>query len=274
MEKGGVIVIVLLLAFLTTVIFVLPKTGFVTSQETVFDGNYLESLRINVGVECLQDSQCSQNYECVSNSCVDKGEINLCKERSLSLPVRRLKIGEPMNSEVGVITNDNLPFLLPNGELVEIVNDKVIEYFYIQTIFIGANKIESQDGNYIIKEENNEPLYIYKLFFSNGVNFSDKNIQGQVLRILGKEYIIGSKSTNSEIELISEDSIIQLSDSKDIKITTNENGDVIKIEILYFSQNDIEVSGNSLDNTFNSIKLSFNYVDKDGFVDVRVGGNC
>ena len=94
------------------------------------------------------------------------------------------------------------------------------------------------------------------------------------MRILGKEYVIGEKSTNSEIELISADNTIQLSNNKNIKITIDKNGDVIKIEALYFSQDEMKTNDNSLDDVFNSIKFSFNSVDKDGFADIRIGENC
>jgi hypothetical protein len=274
MKKGVMIIILLVLITALALGFILPKTGFIISQNDIIDKNYLESLRVNVDVECLQNSQCSEDYECVANSCIDKKEINLCVERSLSLPVRRLEVGEPINSEVEAITKDTLPFLLPDGELVKIVDDKAIEYFYKQAIFVGANKIEKENEDYFIKEENNEPLYTYKLYFSNGVDFSDKNIQGQTLRILGKEYIIGSKSTNSEVYLVSDGNILKLENSKDVKITTDEKGDIDKIEILYFLQNEMKISESNIDSMFNSIKLSFNSVDKNGFVDATIGGNC
>jgi len=276
MKKGVKALIFILFILIITIAigFMLPKTGFVISQDDVIDRDYLESLRVKAEVGCLQNSQCSEGFECVANFCIDKKEINLCKERSLSLPARKLEVGKPINSEVEALIDKDLPYLLSDGELVEIIDGKTIEYFYVQTIFIGINKIEEENENYFIKKENNEPLYTYKLFFSNGVDFSSKNIQGQVLRILGKEYVIGEKSTNSEIELISADNTIQLSNNKNIKITIDKNGDVIKIEALYFSQDEMKTNDNSLDDVFNSIKFSFNSVDKDGFADIRIGENC
>ena len=164
-----------------------------------------------------------------------------------------------------------MPYLLSDGEFVEVINNKPIEYFYSPAILIGDNRLEKEIGVYSIKNDN--PLYTYKLMFSKGVDFSNKNIQGQILKILGEEYIIDAGSSNSNIKLVSDKKIINLQDSDNIKITKDDEGNIIMIGIKFNSQNSISVNDNFSDSTFNAIKLSFKHAD-DNFVDVRIGGAC
>jgi len=266
--KKGVWVILIVLTLIISAIVIFPKTGFVTQS---LNANNLENLRQKAEVECLQNSQCPENSSCVGNKCIDKKEIDLCQSVSLSTPTRKIKKGDSINSIKEVLTKAQLPFLLSDGELVEEINNELIKHFYIQIILIGEDKIEKENQDYLI--ENNQPIYTYRLIFSNGVDFSDKNIQGQVLGILGEEYTISSNSDNSNIYLVSKNKKIVLKDSEDIKITQNEEGKIIMIEISFFSNNKIKTKENHIDSVFNKIKFSFNNAD-DNSADVRIGGSC
>jgi len=264
------VAIFLSLIFVGILIFMIfPKTGFVTQS---ISGTYLENLREKAGVECLQNSQCPNNTECIDNVCINKKEVNLCKSISLSSPTRQIKVGDSTNSIKEILTKTDLFSLLSGGELVEIISGKTIEYFYSSSIILGDNNIE-QDNNGVLTIQNNEPLYTYKLIFSTGVDFSNKNIQGQALKILGNEYIIGPNSKNSAIELIFDKKTITLQEKNNIKITIDKTGNVIMIEISISSQDKIKNGESNTDSIFNFSKLSFNSADNN-FANIEVGGNC
>ena len=156
-------------------------TGFSVYQTSSINEGYLEELKIKENVECLQNSQCLENQECVENFCLDKNSINLCKEVSLSTSSIKLKIGDSINSYKRVITNYELPFLLNKGKIIEIVNNETIEHLYVQNILIGYAEI-SKDN--IQSKSTKSNILIYRLTFSKNIDFSNKNIQGQALRIL------------------------------------------------------------------------------------------
>ncbi|MDD5012162.1 MAG: hypothetical protein PHQ66_00740 [Candidatus Nanoarchaeia archaeon] len=267
--KKEVAVILLSLVFVSVLIFfIFPKTGFVINS---VDASQLENLRLRAEVECLQNSQCSENSECVENVCVNKTEIDLCRKINLYTPTNRLKIGDSINSVKTVLTKAQIPSLLSGGELVEIIDDKLVNYFYTQLILIGDNKLEKNIEEYAIEKD--KPLFTYRLVFSNGIDFSDKNIQGQVLRILGEEYIIGSNSDDSNIYLISEKKNIKLNSDENIKIIKNKEENVLEINFNFFPSDNLRVNESFSESTFNAIKLSF-YDADDNFADVGIGGNC
>ncbi len=268
MKRGVVVVLLSLLSVFVLIIFVFPKTGFVTQS---IDPNYLEELRLKAGVECLQDSQCSNDSECIGNICVEKKEIDLCQKVNLSTGPTPLRIGGSINMAKRVLTGKDLPYLLSDGKLVEIVKGEVIEYLYSPILLIGNNKIEKENQDYLIK--NNEPPYTYKLAFSKPIDFSNKNLQGQTLRIFGEEYIISSNSDDSNLYLVSDKGNIKLQNKDNIQITKDENRKVLEINIISSTSNILKVSDNLTESTFNVIKLSFNSAD-DTFADVKIGGTC
>jgi hypothetical protein len=269
MRKGalaGVILVIAVVVILTILFF--PKTIFAVNP---IGASHLEELRLNADVECLQNSQCPEGSECVGNACIDKKEADKCETISLNTPTRQIWIGSSINSVKEVLTKVDLPFLLSDGEFVKMIDGKAVKYFYSSTILIGSNKIEKEADKYSI--QNDKPLYTYRLTFSNGIDFSDKDIQGQAIKILGEEYSLGSNSDNSNIYLISEKTKVQLQNKDNIDITKDEKGNVIRIEIAFSSQNSVKDAETNTDSFFNSTKLSFNSVNED-FADVRIGGNC
>ena len=271
MKKGllfGILFILVLIGALSFIAF--PKTGF-SIQTQALSQNTLENLKLKAQVECLQNSQCSENQECMENRCMNKNEIDVCQNVKLSTASRNLKEGDSINSIKSVLTKKDLSYLLSDGELVEIVKGGLIEYFYSPVILIGNNKIENENGNYVVK--NDEPLYTYKLTFSNPVDFSNKNIQGQAIRIFGEEYIIKSNSDDSEIKLSSKNNNLNLKNKGSTKIIKDNEEKVIAIEIDFNSLNKIKVKENYSELFFNKTRLSFDNIDNE-FADVKIGGNC
>ncbi len=143
MKRGILFLGMLVLVIVSIIFIILPKinlTGFTTQS---IDASQLEELRLKAEVECLQNSQCPEGFGCVGNVCVDEKEIDVCQDFKLYSGGTRLGVGQPINSVKEVLTDGQLPYLLSDGEIVEDVNGKLIEYFYIQVILIGENKIEN-----------------------------------------------------------------------------------------------------------------------------------
>jgi len=288
----GVLIVLVLCIVLG---FSLPQTGFAIHQEQMIDEVYLENLRVKANLECLKNSHCSGGYDCMNNKCINSNEINLCRYVGLWGVNHKLEIGQPINSVKEYFNHFKFPFLLAKGKIVEInESEEVIEYWYVPSIFVGSSMIKKENDNYLIKSESNsnEFSYIFRFAFLKSVNFSSKNIRGQILRILGKEYVIGEKSTNSIIYLFSDDKMIKLEDGENVKLGTSLesvkgtsvkmirsfNEKIAMFEIAFNEQGEdkesIRIGESYVDPVFNSVNLSFNNVYTNEFVDVRIGGSC
>jgi len=295
MEKRILVIIFVCLIIISLSLIILPKstiTGFSVYQNSVNE-EYLDALKVKAKVECLKNSQCSEGFECVENKCVDKKEVDVCEEVRLYSDGTKLRLGYSLNSVKRVFTDGQLPYLLTDGEIVEIVNEKLIEYFYVQAIYIGDNTIENENSSYVINNSGNN-IFTYNLIFSKAVDFSSENIQGQALRILGKEYVIDKKSDNSKIILVSDDKKIRLEDWKKakvkrglffnevkgnfVKINKGEGGKVIGFEIGFDleskDEKKLKIRESYDESVFEGVKISFDNVNDYGFADVRIGGRC
>lgn len=277
-------------------VFLFAVVGLVLSQSQVIkyninpiDKNHLESLRVQLNIECLQNSQCSDGYECIDGNCIRNEEINSCRDISLAPVSRPLFIGQPLNMYREAFTETNLPHLLADGIIAVLENDNITEYNYAQIIFSGNAKLRNENGQVVFRatENPNDFFYKYRLYFSNDFNFSSNQIRGQVLRILGDEYVIGNDSTNSDLYLVSNERQIKLESNRRVMVGQNEvsganvqmiMGDTgVEVIEIIFNKEGVErqtvSSGNSyVDPVFNSSSLSFNsYTDR---ASITLGGNC
>jgi len=233
--------------------------------------NYLNELKEQAKVECLQNSQCSEGFDCVDNSCIDRTKIDLCKKVSLSTNARPLIIGNPINSAKRILTKTDLRDLLTDGEIIEINERReVVKHPYTSYIEVGDALVKEGIENYVVGGED-ELLFSYKLVFSKSIDFSKSQIHGQVLRIFGKEYLIGSDSTNSVIILISENKTVELSD-KNIVIERDSGGFIYSFEKKF--EGSLGVGEKHSDTFFEEVELSFNSLDINGLADVTFGGIC
>jgi len=286
---GKRFVYIALIVFMSFIMlgFGLAQTGFVTSQEQI-NQDYLETLRAQANLECLQNSHCSQGYECIDNSCINSEEINLYQKVRLSSNSKFLKVGRPINFAKRVLTKNNFPYLLASGEIDEMVDDELVRLLYSPAILIGENLVIKENENYFIKPNKDKPLFTYRFTFSKPVDFSNKNIQGQALRILGKEYIIGDDSSSSTIQLISEGKNIKLQDGKKIKtgffsfadktlvhLEKNKQEEILGFDIDFIlKENKINVAENYVGEYFDNVKLEFEEIDAYELSEITFGGNC
>jgi hypothetical protein len=293
MLKRGAVVFLITFVLVSMVGFVISQDESENYQASSVDELYLESLRLAANLECLKDSHCFAGFQCVDNNCISGEKVDSCESVKLSTPISDLRIGRPINIDKGVITNYELPNLLADGEFVEVVDGKVVEYLYTPFIVIGSSTIEEENLDYVVRTDSDDGfIYKLKIAFSKNVDFSNKNIQGQILRVLGKEYVIGVASTNSDIYLISEDRSIKLEDGKKARIgpsptplegtlinmIKDSEGKVAMIEVTFNDKGDerrdMKLGEPYNDPVFENLKLSFNYFGGEGASDIRLGGNC
>lgn len=106
MVKKRELLVLFSLLFVTVILaFLFIQFGYAieNGSEKVIDATYLESLRSEVGVECLQNSQCSENYECIKNQCISKDSLDLCRTMSLSTSYNKLRVGDRINLDKKII---------------------------------------------------------------------------------------------------------------------------------------------------------------------------
>lgn len=283
-----------IIIFISTIGFVLSENNFKTFQKQNIDENYLETLRKAASLECLKNSHCLENYECLSNKCIESNQLTFCQDVKLSIPITDLKIGSPINADKRVLTRTELPYFLSDGELVEIIDKKVVEYLYSPVILVGDSKINLENQDYLIKTSynstHNETLYSYKMFFSKGIDFSNKNLQGQILRVLGDEYVIGDDSKSSNIFLISHEKKIELQDQKNlivnsevisgthINLNKNSKGDISEFEIIFNNRGEdkeiIRYGEKYTAQALDRIELHFDNANFTEIPDISIGGRC
>lgn len=287
MHKKVILTVVSLLILSTLVFFTTAQLGEIVYASNPIDEGYLDTLTTELAIGCVQDSQCDEGYQCFKMSCVPEETVDLCQDVSIAPVSTPLFVTHQINLFRPIFTETLLPYLLADGSLVDEVNSEAVQYKYAQMIFIGNSELQIDGGQELIKTESDNFLYKYVIYFSNEIDFSDTDIQGQVLKILGNEYVIGDDSTNEQIYLISGDRKIFLQDDNEayldqdsldgtkVHILSGSEG-VYSIEIA-FNENgneieDLTESNDYSDPLFSSSKLSFNsYSDR---ASISLGGNC
>jgi hypothetical protein len=128
---------------------------------------------------------------------------------SLATSSRNLYYGDALNVARSSISSSELPSVLADGKVVDL---KGTEYSYTQTIMPGQvnSTFSTDNGNSndpvlnfpISTSAQTAQMYNYTFSFSKNLNVSDNvNVQGQKIKILGVDYVIGASSTNSTLYL-------------------------------------------------------------------------
>lgn len=124
---------------------------------------------------------------------------------------RKLYYGDAINDAVQTITSAEMPNVLGDGSFSDLSGTK---YTYTQNIIVGGSNVtfgnsggDLKDPTLLIDLGNNGALtdgwiYNYSLSLNKNLNVSDStNVQGQKIKILGVDYVIGASSTNSTLYL-------------------------------------------------------------------------
>ena len=102
------------------------------------------------------------------------------------------------------LTSDDLPNLLASGTVTD---DSGEDYDYDQYIYIGnaqvvAGKPESDMDPIVYVDFDTETLYTLKIVFNDEINFSDEEVQGNTIKLFGKEYTIAQDDENTNTHII------------------------------------------------------------------------
>jgi len=285
MRKKIIIMILILFSIFILAYFLLQKNiiGF-TINQNYFSEQTLENLKVKANVECLKNSHCNENFECIESKCLPRENIDFCEKVSLSNNVRTLKVGNELNIAKRVLTRRDLPYLLSDGKLFKIIDGKLIEYYYSPVIIIGDNRIKEENLEYFIESKKDYPVYVYRLIFSNPIDFSDLEMQGQSLRILGDEYIISKNSSNLVIELILDNKKVRLENGEKVKnldvslvnIQKDDDGKVTLIDFFINKRENMKIKEKEklTEFIFNRLELSFEIMNTDKTADIKIGGKC
>lgn len=128
---------------------------------------------------------------------------------SLATSARKIYYADAINSARSALTSTELGDVLADETFTDLSGT---EYDYTQTIQVGtvASAFGTSGGDLddpelylnVGTEPDTKALYNYSLSFSKNVNVSDStNVQGQKLKILGIDYVIGASSTNTTLYL-------------------------------------------------------------------------
>jgi hypothetical protein len=116
-----------------------------------------------------------------------------------------------INTNKATLTKSELPTVLADGKVID---DTGSEYTYQQQVVVGSKKIEysTSEGDLddpalliqvgdpsVVTDASN--LYQVKVNFNKEINLSSGDVQGNTIKILGKEFTIGSSSTNATLYL-------------------------------------------------------------------------
>ncbi len=127
---------------------------------------------------------------------------------TLATSARKIYYGDSINAPISSLTYTELGNVLADGTFTDLSGT---QYDYTQTVKVGPADIafgtsggDLEDPTLYIDPDSSVDgqLYNYTLSFVKNVNVSDStNVQGQKLKILGVDYVIGSSSTNSTLYL-------------------------------------------------------------------------
>jgi len=124
----------------------------------------------------------------------------------LATPIRKLYYGDVFALPIPFLTYSELSSILASGTVTDLSGNT---YGYSQTVKIGSAAVaygnsggDLSDPTLYIDAVTPTTLYNYTLLFTKNLNVSDStNVQGQKIKILGVDYVIGASSTNSTLYL-------------------------------------------------------------------------
>ena len=126
----------------------------------------------------------------------------------LSTSARKLYYGDAINAPISSLSYTELGVTLADETFTDLGGTT---YDYTQTITLGntVSVFGTSGGDlddpalYLdVGTAATDPLYNYTLSFNKNLNVSDStNVQGQKIKILGVDYVIGASSTNATLYL-------------------------------------------------------------------------
>ncbi len=122
----------------------------------------------------------------------------LCDSFSLSVISSKLWIGDPINKIKSIVTDSELPGLLEDR--LDYTNVSIQS---TQTLVIGSSIIENDTGNVHIQigATSSNIFYNYTLTFNRAVNFVTRDSIGELIKMMGQDFIIGTDTSANDLVL-------------------------------------------------------------------------
>jgi hypothetical protein len=151
---------------------------------------------------------------------------------NLATSARKLYYGDAIDSSRVSVSSSDMSSVLADGKVIDL---KGTEYSYTQTLKLGntVSVFGTSGGDlndpvlYIdAGTTSSDPLYNYTLSLTKNLNVTDDtNVQGQKIKILGVDYVIGASSTNTTLYLYGAGQTVTLvgAESKTVSIAGKDH---------------------------------------------------
>jgi len=163
-------------------------------------GDLVATIDINSNLQAALSSQAGTTGTTTTTSGGDS--VNL------GTSSRRLYYSDSVNAARSSLSSSELPNVLADGNFVDLSGT---QYKYTQSINLGDTVTTFGTSGGDLKDPvlyldigttSSDPLFNYTLSFNKNLNVSDStNVQGQKLKILGVDYVIGANSNNQTLYL-------------------------------------------------------------------------
>ena len=154
--------------------------------------------------------------------------------RSLSVSTDFLYLGQPLNFNVDVISDEDLPTLLAEGLFTDYDGT---DYEYDQEIIVGNDSEFTfdaarglDDPELLISLARDNPAFTYRVVFDDPIDFTDSDTHGEEITLLGEEYTVSTRTGDGELVLLrgAAEETINVFESA----TATVEGQAYEIEIL------------------------------------------
>jgi len=159
-------------------------------------------------LDLVQAGNIQSNLQSRMGSTSSGSSTDSDQQKSLMTSARKLYYGDAINAPIASLSASELPNMLEDGTFTDLLGT---QYDYTQTVTVGdiVSAFSTSSGDLDdpvmllnVGTDAKDGLYNYTLSFTKNVNVSDStNVQGQKIKILGVEYVIGASSTNSTLYL-------------------------------------------------------------------------
>ncbi len=144
---------------------------------------------------------------------------------------RKIYYADPINAAKASLSASEMPTVLADGKVTSLTGT---DYAYTQSIVLGgtATAYGTSGGDladptlYLDVGTTAGNFYNYTLSFNKNINVSDAtNVQGQKIKILGVDYVIGASSTNTTLYLYGAGETVKLTggETKTVTIASKEH---------------------------------------------------
>jgi len=184
-------------------------------------------------------------YATTTVAVAGESTISVANGADLSTPNTKLYLGDAINTARQTLTKANLPTTLASGVFTDDAGTNYNYDLYIavgsKTITFGTSGSDIDDPTLYVDAgtDSSAPLYTSSVVFSKPLNVSDSDVQGNVIKLFGNEYTIGSGSTNSALILYGSSNAQTISEGA--SVTVNVGGTDHTISVIGVSSTTIGV---------------------------------